>query len=76
MTVPCAASVSSAKFQDADWRELDDKGFSLHTSKIPRQFNAGLRKEQRDKLTNMNDGNYTFKFHSFREIADYIAKNL
>ncbi len=64
------------EIQGADWRELDDNGQSLYTSTIPRQFNAGLRKEQRGKLANMNDGENGFKRHSFRKIADYIAKNL
>ena len=61
------------KIQGIDWRTVEG---SLFTSTIPRQFNAGLRKEQRDKLANMNDGNRGFKRHTFSEIADYIAKNL
>ena len=63
------------EIQGINWRKTADM-LPLGTTDVPRAFNAGLRREQRTKLGIMNDGTKTIKRHSFREIADYIAKNL
>lgn len=65
--------------QGADWKKVEDLFGGLKTYDLPRQFNAGLRKTQRQKLARMNDGrdpDTGFRRHRFNEIADYIQKNL
>ena len=64
------------EIQGIDWRTSVDRGMALSTTDIPRKFNAGLREYQRNTLGNLNDGTEKIRKHSFREIADYIAKNL
>ena len=64
------------EIQGMDWKKAKEEYFDFVTDDVPREFNAGLRRPQRHTLAEMNDGEMGHKKHSFREIADYIAKNL
>ena len=55
--------------------ELASATGTLSTSQLKPAFSGGLPLARTAALANMNDGNLV-RQHSFREIADYIEKNL
>lgn len=69
-----------AKIQGCDLRAYG-KLHTLVTEKLPNGYGAGLRPRQRRALAARNDGSCDAddnqqKRHTFKQIADYIEKNL
>lgn len=62
-----------ADIQGVDWSAIPTK----LTSNLPRGFNGGLKRNQRQLLAHKNDGSGNEDHrHTFAEIADYIDKHL
>lgn len=64
--------------QGVDWKAVNDR----ITETLPKGFNAGLTRRQRNILASKNDGSFCrstdghMEYQNFKQIADYIESHL